>query len=684
MSEIFVEGLGNIQIQGSTPNEEEKKSILDQLKSKQNQSSEQKIDTEEQKTKSFTQATIDAFKTRDTALAAGGLGGFASGARLGAMAGSPFGPYGVAIGGLTGGVLGAAGTGQVYDILDSYIKGDNRTLDDSTKQALKDVKNETMFSMIGMSIPGLKPALTRLLSKREKGELVGKDAKELYEAGKRIGVDIIPLDISKNIGNLYGKVAGVFPVVGRPIKKFGEERGKKLNIIKEQVLNDLAPNTHMSDLGVDMFKAAKNSSKEFRSVSSDLYNVFYKEASKINKPFIPSQNIKNEASLIIKDFLQKRPKEVITKTVTRNGKKVKVKIKKPIPASVNQKYGNYIRKLSRLDDFITPAQIKQIKQDLNNFSDLVTGKDGAGVMRLTKLNKAADGALRDFDNYNLAAFGRDTNVSKESLGKLVDELKKADAFYANGIQLFNRSTAGKFRKVDKNIFAAGFDKPGSIESDELFKYVIKTGSPQSLKDLRILIGDDNFAKVSRKIIDNAFQKAAVRDDKFRGLLFNPTILEEELGLIGRNQTDVLENITKGTKLNKQKLQDLIEVSKAHANLEIPDVGSFVARRATLGGAKSILGGFVMGAGVVSDPVSTAALVGITNRTSAFLANPKNVELAIEALDITAPRSIRYIAGEKLLRGYVKDTEGEEKEAYEELQKFYKDNKKSIIENMVES
>ena len=38
MSEIFVEGLGNIQIQGSTPNEEEKKSILDQLKSKQNQS----------------------------------------------------------------------------------------------------------------------------------------------------------------------------------------------------------------------------------------------------------------------------------------------------------------------------------------------------------------------------------------------------------------------------------------------------------------------------------------------------------------------------------------------------------------------------------------------------------------------------------------------------------------------
>jgi hypothetical protein len=683
MAQIYIEGLGNVNIQGNVPTPEEEKAIVNQLQQK-TQNIEQPINTEEQKTQSFTQSAINSLKSRETGLAAGGFGGFATGARFGAMGGTMVGGLpGAVIGGLAGGVLGATGAGQVYDIVDSYIQGENKTFDESTKQALKDIKTETMFSMIGQTIPGIKPAITRLLSKREKGELVGKDAKELYDAGKRIGVDIVPLDISKNIGKLYGKVAGVFPLVGRPIKELGEERGKRLNVIRGQMLDDLAPNTHISELGVDMFNAAKNSSKEFKNVASDLYNVFYKEAGKINKPFIPSQNIKNEASLIIKDFLQKRPKEVITKTVVRGGKKVKLKVKKPIPASVNQKYGNYIRKLSRLDDFVTPAQIKQIKQDLNNFSDLVTGKDGVGVMRLTKLNKAADGALRDFDNYNLSAFGMDANVSKESLGKLVSELKAADAFYANGIQLYNRSTAGKFKKVNKNIFLSGFDKPGSIESDELFKYVVKTGSPQSLKDLKVLIGDDNFAKVSRKIIENAFTKAAVRDDKFRGLLFNPNILEEELGLIGRNQSEVLENITQGTKLSKQKLQDLIEVSKAHANLEIPDVGAFVARRATLGGYKSILGGFVMGAGVVSEPVSTAALIGITNRTSAFLANPKNVDLAIEALDITAPRALRYIAGEKLLRGYVKDTEGEEKEAYKEIEKFYKDNKKNIIENMTE-
>ena len=164
MSEIFVEGLGNINIQGETPTVEEQQAIIDQLKKKQEPTESE--NTEQKKTKSFVESTMDAFKTRDTALMAGGMGGFASGARLGAMAGSPFGIPGAVVGGLAGGTLGATGFGQVYDILDSYIKGDNRTVDDATKQAFADAKRETMFGMVGATIPGIKPAITRLLTKK--------------------------------------------------------------------------------------------------------------------------------------------------------------------------------------------------------------------------------------------------------------------------------------------------------------------------------------------------------------------------------------------------------------------------------------------------------------------------------------------------------------------------------------
>jgi len=91
----------------------------------------------------------------------------------------------------------------------------------------------------------------------------------------------------------------------------------------------------------------------------------------------------------------------------------------------------------------------------------------------------------------------------------------------------------------------------------------------------------------------------------------------------------------------------------------------------------------MGAGAVTSPTATIPLVYLTKKASKFFASPKNVGLAIEALDITAPRSIRYIAGDKLLRGLIKDSEGAEKETYREFQEYYKKNKFDILDQLTE-
>ena len=697
MAEVYIEGLGNVQLEGNTPNAAEKEAIINALKKQETPEPQ----TEEQKTQSFTESTLNAFKSRDTSLAAGGMAGFASGARLGAMGGGAVaGIPGAIVGGIGGGVLGAAGAGQAYDILESYFKGENLDLDDTAKQAFKDIKRESMFSLGAASIPGLKPMITRILSKRGKGEMVSKEVKQLYDAGKRVGINVLPLDIAGGLGKGWGKVVGVFPIAGDPLKRAATTRATQIESVKNQILNDIAPNATLSELGVDMFNAAKNTNKEFRNISSTLYNSFYKQADKINKPFVPSKNIKIEAQKAIDDFLKNRPVSVTTKIVSgkatpliksvdksslkglRN-KQFKLQVKKPIGANINKAYEQYIKGLSNLEDFITPAQVKQIKKDLAEFSKGISGKDGGGVFKLSQIAKSTELSLRDFSKYNLAAFGTNPNVSRKSLENLVNELKNADKFYANGIKVFQRSTAQQFTKADKNIFIKGFDKPGSIESDELFKYVIKAGSPSAIKDLRYLIGSENFAKVSRKVIDNAFTKASVRGDNLKGLVFNPDVLEEQLGLIGRNQSDILENITKGTTLNKQKLKDLILVSKYHSQMEIPDVSSFIQRRAMLGGVKAVAGGALMGAGVVASPIVSPILIYMTKKSSKFFASPKNVGLAIEALDITAPRSIRYIAGDKLLRGLIKDSEGEEKELYQQFQNIYKKDKNNIINNTVQ-
>lgn len=80
MAEVYIEGLGNVQLEGNTPNAAEKEAIINALKTRNSWTTNWRT-----KTQSFTESTLNAFKSRDTSLAAGGMAGFASGARLGAM-----------------------------------------------------------------------------------------------------------------------------------------------------------------------------------------------------------------------------------------------------------------------------------------------------------------------------------------------------------------------------------------------------------------------------------------------------------------------------------------------------------------------------------------------------------------------------------------------------------------------
>ena len=570
---------------------------------------------------------------------------------------------------LGGAVLGGTAGGQIHDIVSSYIQGNTLTLDDTSKQALRDIKSEAMWSAVGQSIPGLKPLISRTLLKKQSGKLVSDDVIKAKKASENIGVDIFPMDLGIGPTKMYSKVIGIFPYVGSPLKTAGTRRAAQLNVAQNQILNELAPNASMSKLGVDMYKAAQQSSKAFKNLSRDMYNDFYK-ATDINKPFISTRIIKENANDIIESFLKNRPKYV--KKVSKGGKK---KLETIAPA-VNQKYAKFLKNLSNLDDYMTAAQAKQIKKDIGQYSKLIAGKDGWGVFNLTQLGEATEAALRDSKNWN-------KNVLSSTKAKqLIKKLKDADKFYSNEIVKFTGSTGKKFGKVDANVFKPGFKKPGSIEPDQIYDTVVQASSPASLQDLRALIGIKNYEKVVRRVIDNAFTKSATRDEKFRGLKFDPYKLEENLGLVGKNQSDKLANLVEGTKINPQKLLDLIEVSKLHTNLQVPDVGSFMARRLTLGGYKSLVGGLFIGAGVVGSPLAVIPLALMSRGGSNFLSNPKNIDLAIDILDASSSRSLKYKATIDLLSRTIRDaTEPEEKKFYKAVQDELENSKDAILEVM---
>ena len=123
--------------------------------------------------------------------------------------------------------------------------------------------------------------------------VTGKPDKQLYENAKKIGFPLSLSDSGNVISKGYGKVIGVFPIAGGPIKTAGGQKAKFLNKEAVDTLNTFGPNVTLSKLGIDMTKASKSTFDDFRNVTSFFYKDFYKAVEKVgNNPVISTKNYK--------------------------------------------------------------------------------------------------------------------------------------------------------------------------------------------------------------------------------------------------------------------------------------------------------------------------------------------------------------------------------------------------------
>ena len=103
------------------------------------------------------------------------------------------------------------------------------------------------------------------------------------------------------------------------------------------------------------------------------------------------------------------------------------------------------------------------------------------------------------------------------------------------------------------------------------------------------------------------------------------------------------------------------IAKNHAGLKVPDVTSFVARRAILGGTKSIIGGVIGTAAVTSNPVIGVPLVYMARKTSRFLTNPNQLDNVMKVLDPNSPASQTKVAVLKLVDAMISDSQTKQEE-----------------------
>jgi len=576
------------------------------------------------------QQIADAFTSRETARAAGGV--------LGGALGIPAGPPGV----VAGGALGAAAGDAVFNIMASAKKAFEgfEMAPVSVESAIEAFKSpikagtEDIVASLGLGVAGR--------AARGVAPLVGKavgvakrEAKELAGLATKLGVPLGAINVTpREAVKGFAKVAGVFPFIGTPIREAQSTAQKALDLSLDRTLNQVAPTASLQEVGVDLTKAGQSRFKAFRRLSGSLYDDFLKKAESASIPNIfPSTNLKNAAKEIAQ---QQGTQEVILET----GKAARK------PGS--DILADFIEDSTQLPERLTAQQIRGLQTSLQEIMSKAAA-DGFDVSRGIKLKKALE---IDFNNpvVNLLA----PREGKE----LVDSLTTANKFFANNIKDFQTATAKKFGRVDKNIFKPKFFTAGSKEADEAFSAVFNSKSPQALQNLRSVVGRPTFNKAVRRHLDGVIEKAVIEPaTESAARIFDANKLEEVLGLATESGRETLKTMLKDSKITVKQLDDFTRVARAVGSVEIPNVSTFIQRRAVLGGGKAAAGAFTAGLGA-ADPITTIALMTALRKGSRVLSDPAQLRSLTIGLDSTATQKAQRAAVLRLIRNIPNSEERE--------------------------
>lgn len=662
MAEIEIEGLGAVEIEGDTPTLEEETAIIRALEGggppvapavvpsqipaaaispeigtappgpsfrQAEEESLRALQTNLPEINRMLQArggltdVTGGFATRPAFTMAGGTAGGAAGAAGGAFLGTPGGPPGMAIGGtaglLGGATMGAAAGSLMFDSIDDvvrFFRGTQRERDvfDPTFRAIQEAREEFMFTAaagsLGPFIRRIKPVAGKLLGVGKEG---ARRIADLAEA-QQIPIGVIQATKSKAVKGV-SRVLGVFPFVNVPFRKASETATQAVDARFNDILNTLAPNATVSDLGVDLTKAAETKFGKFRRVAGALYKRFDDLAASASVPdFVPTENVRRLANELITRAEEGR-------IALRSGETLK--------APSADQVQDFLGQLSDLPERMTVIQARELQRTLQNLIGSA-GRDGFDIGRLVDAKKALEVDL----NNPLVDL-----LPREEADTIVDSLNKANDFYASTIKRFQTPTAGKFGRVDRNIFKSGAFKAGSVNEDELFASVFSTKSPQALDDLRALVGAEQFRSTGRTFLNRSFNQS-ISGVKGRSVAFNADDFAQRIGLTTDDGRKSLQKMLKGSLVTVKEMENFVDVTRAAGSFTVPDVSVFLQRRLTLTGLRNIAGGLTMLAGAGVNPVATAAAVLMARQAGKILTNPAQLRLMTRVLDETIPNQQR--------------------------------------------
>lgn len=590
----------------------------------------------------------DSETLKPTFMAAGGTIGSILGAGGGAVAGLPAGGVGAVPGSIAGGVAGGAlGTAAGAYLYDLYRDVKRKFISDpteppSTANRLMDpVKEGLLDAAISGGIAGM-PAVAAGARAAKRSILgVGDEARMLAGEAERRGIGLGIGDVAENTPvRTFTRTLGQMPFIGGPAKRAQEQKAREIEGAFGRELDRLGPSASGPEIGKEMAGKAEG---RFRSVMQNEVRPAYEEVKTLSAKegaIAPSAKIANAGAMSEVELMKDRP------TLASGDE-------------MSQVMPEYLKKfyleLQDLPTHLSVANLQWMKRNVDALAKKASA-DGFQWKQAMEMRNAIAETIADVAPKSPAARA----------------LLNADDLFSRRMSEFENATGKKFEQADKNMFSYGHEKLGSVNADELAKKALNLASPQSVDDLSRLVGPETMGKLSRRVVEDAYSAAHTVNEK-GGKVFNVGKFRDSLKL---NQPDSAEYQSLAKLYSAQggdvkDLSKLTEIAQRIFGNEIPDVSTFVARRAALGGGKSAVMAVIPGAagaaaghGVAG--AGGAAIGGPTMLGAVLLARhgmriatePKHLKTLLRGFDPDVPASVRRTALARLTRLYARDT-GEE-------------------------
>jgi len=548
----------------------------------------------------------------------GGVGGAAVGAASGlGVASIP--------GAIAGGAMGAGGGQYLGDVILNALKsagiyqgGQQKPTEQMVEGAVKTGALDAGLSMgmpvVGRAFQGAKSAILG----------VGQQGLDAYRAAGEHGINLGLSDVAQRaLPRLYEKVIGSFPLMGGPIRRAYDRKIGEVDRATGNVVESIGEAKGISESGREMTDAVKAEFDRFKAATGERYNAARQAASAAS---MKTDNLKRVAGEIVGEWDAQAVGGVQRQ-------------EPPVVAAARQ--------YAAAPDTISFQQYEGMADELDRLIDLARRDgyrfgQGLGVMDALKADRAT--------------------LSDPAARQALDE---ADAFFAEGRKKFDTVTGQQFGKVDRNIFRPGFDRPGSINADEVFTRAFDTRSPQAMKELRSLVGEDAFNNALASHIERKLSSAAteqvVRGDPRQVLSAQKA--GEALGFANPKSPEFSAlaaafNVA-GKPDGVRALKQFLDAVSSATERGAPNVSQFLARRGVMGGVGALESAMPFAAtalaaegGGIKSALGTLLGFVAANRLSNRLSDPKFLREMAIIVDPKNPDELREAVLKRILSAQV--------------------------------